>query len=476
MKKNYINGEWVSSDELFQNISPSDMSDVVGEYARGSVSDMKDAIQAASDACASWRGFNAQERCNLLRAVGNKIIEKQAVLGELLSREEGKTLPEGIGEVGRAAQIFLFFANEALMIGGENLSSVRSGVDILTSREPVGVIGMITPWNFPIAIPAWKMAPALAYGNTIVIKPAESVPGSVTALMEIFDEVGLPPGVVNMVNGSGREIGSLLLESDKVNAISFTGSQATGSLLAVKAAETGKKIQMEMGGKNPLVILDDADLSVAVDCAVNGAYFSTGQRCTASSRFIVTENIHNEFEAALVDRIGKLKIGHALNGDTDIGPVANIDQIQQNMEYVDIGKNEGAMLKCGGEYLTSEKEGYYMAPTLFSETNNSMRINREEIFGPVAAITRVKDYEEALSIANDTIFGLCGGICTTSLKYATDFRKNAQVGMAMVNLPTAGVDYHVPFGGVKGSSYGAREQGMYAKEFYTQVKTTYIQA
>lgn len=474
MRKNYIDGEWVSSSKKIENINPSDISDIIGIYAKGSSADMDDAIQAAYTAFPAWQQSSVQHRCDLLRAVGNKIIERQQELGELLSREEGKTLPEGNGEVGRAAQLFLYFANEALMMGGENLSSVRPGIEVLTSREPVGVVGIITPWNFPLAIPAWKIAPALAYGNTVVFKPAELVPGCAVVLAEILDEAGVPAGVFNMVNGSGREIGPQLLNSPLVHAISFTGSQETGQILRAQAVTTGKKIQMEMGGKNPLVILDDADLDIAVSCAINGAYFSTGQRCTASSRFIVTDDIHDDFESRMIAGINDLTIGHALDAGVDIGPVVNQTQLQQNLNYVAIGTSEGALLRCGGSIIETRTKGFYMEPALFSETTNTMRINREEIFGPVASILRVKDYDEALSVANDTPFGLSAGICTTSLKYANDFRRNAQAGMVMVNLPTAGVDYHVPFGGTKGSSYGAREQGSYAKEFFTQVKTSYV--
>ncbi len=336
------------------------------------------------------------------------------------------------------------------------------------------MVGLITPWNFPIAIPAWKIAPALAYGNCVVMKPADLVPGCAWALADILQRAGLPAGVFNLVMGRGSVVGEALLDSPDVAAISFTGSVETGKHVAAKCAARLAKFQLEMGGKNPLIVLDDAELDVAVNCAVNGAFFSTGQRCTASSRLIVAEGIHDRFVAALTERLQALKVDHALKPGTDIGPVVDDQQLGQDLRYIEIGQQEGAKLVCGGERLNRETEGYFLAPALFTETRNDMRINREEIFGPVASVIRVKNYDEALAVANDTPFGLSAGICTRSLKHASHYRRHAEAGMVMVNLPTAGVDYHVPFGGRKGSSYGPREQGRYAVEFYTGVKTSYI--
>jgi aldehyde dehydrogenase (NAD+) len=395
-------------------------------------------------------------------------------LGRLLAREEGKTLPEGVGEVTRAGQIFSFFAGECLRLSGETLDSVRPGINVTVTRESVGVVGVITPWNFPIAIPAWKIAPALAYGNTVVFKPADLVPGSAWAIVDILHRAGVPAGVLNLVMGRGSVVGQAILESPDVDAVTFTGSVATGKKVAVACTEYMRKFQVEMGGKNPLVVLDDADLKTAVECAVNGAYFSTGQRCTASSRFVVTEGIHDKFVGALTERMQALVVDDALKDGTQIGPVVSEDQLDQDLKYLNIGKDEGARLHWGGERLNRETPGFYLQPALFIETDNNMRINREEIFGPVASVIRVKNYDEALQAANNTSFGLSSGICTSSLKYASHFRRNAEAGMVMVNLPTAGVDYHVPFGGRKGSSLGAREQGRYAAEFYTTVKTSYV--
>ena len=474
--KNFIGGEWVDGTGVTKNINPSNTNDLVGEYARADKAQTEKAIAAAKAAFPAWSRSTPQERYEVLNKIATEILARKEELGRLLAREEGKTLPEGIGEAGRAGQIFAFFAGEALRLMGEKGQSVRPGLDVEITREPVGVVGMITPWNFPIAIPAWKIAPALCYGNTVVFKPAELVPGCAHALSEIIARSGIPSGVFNLVVGSGSVVGQTLLEHPDVTAISFTGSVATGRKIAQACVTSNpmKKFQLEMGGKNPMVVLDDADLKVAVEACVNGAYFSTGQRCTASSRLIVTEGIHDKFVAAMTERLKGLVVDDAVKQGTHIGPVVDQNQLDQDLRYLKIGQDEGAKLTWGGELLNREAPGFYMQPALFTEANNNMRIAREEIFGPVAAVIRAKTYDEALAIANDTEFGLASGICTSSLKYASHFKRNSEAGMVMVNLPTAGVDYHVPFGGRKGSSYGAREQGSYAREFYTVVKTAYI--
>ncbi len=475
MTKNYIAGEWVAATEAAPNLNPSNTNDVIGDFARASAKEAEAAIAAAYDAFPAWSRSSIQTRHDILKKIGDEIIARKDELGHLLSREEGKTLPEGIGEVTRAGQIFLFFSGECLRMAGEKVPSVRPAIDVEITREPVGVVGLITPWNFPIAIPAWKIAPALAYGNTVVFKPAELVPGSAHALSEIISRAGVPAGVFNLVMGKGSVVGEAMLQSPKVAAVSFTGSVPTGRRVAMSAitADPMKKVQLEMGGKNPMVVLDDADLNVAVDCAINSAFFSTGQRCTASSRLIVTDGIHDRFVAAMQERMAKLVVDDALKSGTQIGPVVDQGQLDQDLKYIKIGQEEGAKLVAGGELLKRDAPGFYLQPALFTEVANSMRVAREEIFGPVATVIRAKDYDEALELANDTPFGLSSGICTTSLKYAGHFKRNAEAGMVMVNLPTAGVDYHVPFGGRKGSSYGPREQGRYAQEFYTTVKTAY---
>ena len=475
MFNNLIDGEWLSDGARAPNVNPSDTKDIIGQAVRGTRAQAEAAIAAAKTAFPAWSRSTPQARYDILKKASDEILARKDELGRLLSREEGKTLPEGVGEVARAGQIFAFFAGECLRMAGEKLASVRPGIDIEITREALGVVGLITPWNFPIAIPAWKIAPALAYGNTVVVKPADLVPGSTWALVDILHRAGLPKGVLNLVIGRGSEVGTVLLEHPDVAAISFTGSVATGQKIAAAciASRPMKKFQLEMGGKNPLVVLDDADLKVAVECAANSAFFSTGQRCTAASRLIVTAGIHDKFVEALTERMRGLNVDDAVKAGTDIGPVVDQSQLDQDLKYISIGKDEGAKLAFGGERLNRDAPGFYLQPALFIDVSNKMRIAREEIFGPVAAVIRVKDYAEALATANDTEFGLSSGICTTSLKYASDYKRNSEAGMVMVNLPIAGVDYHVPFGGRKGSSFGAREQGRYAAEFYTTVKTAY---
>ncbi len=474
IKQNLIAGEWLGSDDVNENINPSNLTDVVGEYARADGAQAKSAIDAASAAQAAWSQSPIQQRFDILDAAGTEILARKEELGELLSREEGKTRPEGIGEAMRAGQIFKFFAGEALRLSGEKIASTRPGIEVEMSREPIGTVGIITPWNFPIAIPAWKIAPALCHGNTVVFKPADLVPGCAWALADILARAGLPEGVLNLVMGRGSVVGEAILADTRVAGISFTGSVDTGRQVAQKAVARMAKVQLEMGGKNPLVVLDDADLDTAVNCAVQGAFFSTGQRCTASSRLIVTARIHDAFVEAVQKSLSGLTVDDALKAGTDIGPVVDQSQLDQDLEYIEIGKQEGAELVCGGERLERDKDGFYLSPALLANTSNDMRVNREEIFGPIATVIKAADYEEALALANDTEFGLSSGICTTSLNHASHFRRNSEAGMVMVNLPTAGVDYHVPFGGRKGSSYGPREQGRYAQEFYTTVKTAYV--
>lgn len=470
--KNFINGHWENGATTGTSDNPSDLAAPVADYARADARQAEAAIQAAGEAAPSWAQATPQRRADALDFVGSELLARKDELGALLAREEGKTLQEAVGEVTRAGHIFKFFAGEALRIAGERLASVRPGIDIEVTREPVGVVAIIAPWNFPFAIPAWKIAPALAFGNAVVFKPAELVPACGWALAEILSRASLPAGVFNLVNGSGRQVGRVLVENKGVDAITFTGSEATGSQVLQQAVAHGAKVQLEMGGKNPLVVLADADLDRAVECAVQGAFFSTGQRCTASSRLVVEAKVHDQFVSKMRSRMQQLKVGHAQERGTDIGPVASRAQLEQNLSYLEIARSEGAEHICGGELLERPTRGHYMAPALFLAASDQ-RVAREEIFGPVAAVLRARDYDHALALANDTPYGLCAGICTTSLKHATHFKRHAQAGMVMANLPTAGVDYHVPFGGRKASSYGPREQGRYAAEFFTTVKTAY---
>ena len=477
---NLINGAWTPGNSYAPNTNPSNLADVIGDYAQGDASDVDAAVAAAMAAFPAWSTSGIQARSDALDKIGSEILARKEELGDLLAREEGKTRPEAIGEVGRAGQIFKFFAGECLRLAGETLPSVRPGIGVEITREPIGVVGLITPWNFPIAIPAWKIAPALAFGNCVVLKPADLVPGSAWALADIIHRSGIPAGVFNLVMGRGSVMGNALVQHPDVAAISFTGSVGVGRGIAEACVQAGKKVQLEMGGKNPQVVLDDADLAQAVELSAHSCFYSTGQRCTASSRLIVTDKIYPAFVEALQMRMAKIKVGDARAPGTDVGPVVSQAQLEQDLSYVEIAQAEGAVLAAGGGRVAchsgSGKQGFFMQPALFVDSTPAMRINREEVFGPVASVIRVRDYEEALAVANDTPFGLAAGIATTSLKHATHFKRHAQAGMVMVNLPTAGVDYHVPFGGRKGSSYGPREQGRYAQEFFTTVKTAYTLA
>ncbi|HEY3813456.1 MAG TPA: aldehyde dehydrogenase family protein [Caulobacteraceae bacterium] len=472
---NHIAGEWLKPANAAANINPSNVSDSVGEFAMGSVADADAAVAAAKAAFRAWSRTTPYERGLFLKKVAAELTARSDKLGRQLSREEGKPLAEGVGEILRAAQMFDYYAGETVRIAGETMAGLRPGVTAQVLREPAGVVAAITPWNFPIGLPAAKIAAALCYGNTLVFKPAELVPATAWALTDILARVGLPAGVFNLVMGEGHVVGKRLTEHRDVDAVTFTGSVPTGRIVAAAAiaSENMKKIQLELGGKNPLLVLDDADLDNAVECAIDGAFFATGQRCTASSRLIVTEAIHDRFVAALRERMAKLVVDNALKDGTQIGPVVDQDQLDIDLSYIDIGRKEGARVAAGGERLKRDHDGFYLAPTLFVDATPDMRISREEIFGPVAAVMRVKDYDEALAVANDTNFGLSSGICTTSLKHAEHFKANSQTGVVKVNLSTSGVDFHLPFGGRKASSYGAREQGAHVRDFFTTLKTAY---
>ena len=468
----WINGEKVGGDRPGRGLNPSDTREVVTCTPDGGTAEVDQAVAAAKAAFEGWSEASPEVRSDVLDRAGTLVMERREQIGRLLSREEGKTLPEGIGETVRAGRILKYFAGEALRLHGQNLASTRPGVEIQTYRQAVGVVGLITPWNFPIAIPAWKMAPALAFGNTVVIKPAGLTPATAEALVAILHEAGLPNGVVNMIIGRGG-VGQAIVDHPDVDALSFTGSQGVGAGVALGAIKRQARVQLEMGGKNPLIVLDDADLERAVMIALDGSYFGTGQRCTASSRLIVQDGIHDRFVAALAEKLKALRVGPALDPTSQMGPAVSEAQMETAYRYIDIARNEGGRIAAGGERLTLETPGWYVQPTLIADTAPDMQINNEEVFGPVASTLRVKSYEEALAVANGVEFGLSAGIVTSSLKHARDFQRRAKAGMTMVNLPTAGVDYHVPFGGTKKSSYGAREQGFAAQEFFTQTKTSY---
>jgi acyl-CoA reductase-like NAD-dependent aldehyde dehydrogenase len=471
-KRNLIGGTWDDGAAAHPNVNPSDTSDVIGEYAHADVSGAERAVEAARSAFPAWSMTTPQVRADVLHRAGSEVAARADELADLLAREEGKTLVEARGEVVRAGQILTFSAGEALRNTGDFIDSVRPGVEVTVSREPLGVVSIITPWNFPIAIPAWKIAPALAHGNTVVFKPAELVPGCGWELVDILYRAGLPDGVLNLVMGSGRQIGDTLTGSAGVDGVSFTGSVATGERILESAQPHRTRVQLEMGGKNPLVVLDDADPVVAVDVALQGAFGSTGQRCTASSRLVVQEGIHDQFVDELTRQMQEWVVDDARKAGTNMGPVVDESQLTQDEKYLTIAGEEGGHV-IGGQRVERATDGHYLSPALVVGTTNRMTVNREEVFGPIAAIVKVADYEEALAVANDTEFGLSSGIVTTSLASASHFKRHSTAGMVMVNVPTAGVDYHVPFGGRRASSYGPREQGSYARDFYTVVKTAY---
>jgi len=470
----YIDGTWTDGTSHIENRNPSDTSDLIGRYAQADASHLDAALAAARRAQPIWWAAGIQKRHDVLMAIGTELMGRAEEIGRLLSREEGKPLAEGKGEVYRAGQFFTYFAAEVLRQHGDLAESVRPGIEIDVRREPVGVVAIISPWNFPVATPAWKIAPALAFGNAVVWKPANVTPASAVALTEIIARQDIPKGLFNLVSGPGRDVGQRLVESNQVDAISFTGSVSVGRGIAAAAIANMTKVQMEMGSKNPLIVMDDADIDLAVVHAAGSAFGGTGQKCTAASRLIVHASVHDAFVEKLVAAAKALKVGHALEDGTQIGPVVSEGQLSQNLAYIGTGKSEGAELLCGGERLERATAGYYMAPAVFANTRNDMQVNREEMFAPITCVQKADSYSEALAMANDTQFGLTAGIMTRSLSRASHFRANMRAGCVMVNLPTAGTDYHVPFGGRGASSYGPREQGSYAAEFYTSVKTAYV--
>ncbi|KUJ77157.1 aldehyde dehydrogenase family protein [Ruegeria profundi] len=472
----YIDGRWQNGAGEIENRNPSDVSDLIGTFAQASADQLDTALDAAKRAQKIWWAAGIQKRHDVLMAIGTELMARADEIGRLVSREEGKPLAEGRGEVYRAGQFFTYYAAECLRGHGDLAESVRPGVEIDVRREPVGVVAIISPWNFPVATPAWKIAPALAFGNAVVWKPANLTPASAVALTEIIAKQDIPAGLFNLVAGPGRDVGQRLVESRNVAAISFTGSVPVGRGIAASAIGNMTKVQMEMGSKNPMLIMEDADLELAVTHAAGAAFGATGQKCTAASRLIVHAAIHDEFVSRLVKATEAFQVGHALEDGTQLGPVVSEGQLEQNLNYIQIGRDEGAELLTGGDRLERATEGYYMAPAVFAGTTNDMRINREEMFAPITCVIKAESYDEALAIANDSDFGLTAGIMTRSLARASHFRANMQAGCVMVNLPTAGTDYHVPFGGRGASSYGPREQGSYAAEFYTTVKTAYVAA
>ena len=472
-KSLYIGGEWQAGISTIANINPSDISQTIGHFAQASEAQVEQAIAAAKHAQPEWEKTPLERKQTVLQAIGDELIARCDELGRLLSSEEGKPFMEGRGEVYRAGQFFQYFAAEVLRQIGDNANSVRPGISVEVTREAVGVIAIISPWNFPTATAAWKIAPALAFGNSVIWKPANLTPASAVALSEIIHRQGLPVGTFNLVLGNGSQVGNALINSKEIDGVSFTGSVETGRKVAAATAPNFIRSQLEMGSKNALLIADDADIQLAVEASIAGAFSGSGQKCTASSRLVVMDKVHDAYVEALIKRMSELKVGHALQEGVFMGPVVDAKQLSENFAWLKNASKSGAELGFGGERLSLEHEGYYMSPTLLLNTQNSWEVNQEEVFSPMASVIRVADLEEGIATVNDTRFGLTGGIITQSLRSSALFKEQAQTGCVMVNLSTAGTDYHVPFGGRKESSFGPREQGQYAKEFYTVVKTTY---
>ena len=473
--RNYIAGEWVSG-ATFENRNPANIDEVVGLFVKGTASDMDAAAEAAQSALPGWSSMAAPARGGYLFKVAEILEGEFDQIAAEMTREEGKTLPEAKGEVRRAINIFRYFGGEGARMPGFLVPSERDRVHMFAIRKPVGVVGLVTPWNFPIAIPAWKMAPALICGNTLVIKPASAAPLSAWRIVEACHKAGIPKGVVNYVAGSGGTLGSALVNAKPLKAVSFTGSCEVGHWLHAEASKRALRIQLEMGGKNPTIVLADADFNSAVENVVNAAFFSTGQKCTATSRAIVEDAIYDRFVEALVERTKKLKVGNGMEAGIDIGPAVDEAQLNTDLKYIEIGRKEAGEPSVGGNRLTggAYDKGYFVEPTLFADVTEDMTIAREEIFGPVLAVMRAKDFEDAMRIANNIPLGLSASVQTTNISRVFEFVYRMEAGLLTINLPSAGVEYQLPFGGTKDSSFGPKEQGPAALEFYSDYKTVYL--
>lgn len=468
-----IDGERVPGGSEIANINPSDIDNPLGVIEQADVSRVDEAVEVARAAQKNWARASILERHDVLMRASLLINERRDEIAKAISSEEGKVLKEGYAEAERSRRLFEYFAAEAMRNVGDKVDSLKPGADSEIVREPIGTVGLITPWNFPFAIPSWKIAPALAFGNAVVMKASSETPWSGVLMARILADAGLPRGVFNLLLGSGSKLGSAMAAHKGLDAISFTGSTATGMSIAGTVAGRLGKVLLEMGGKNPLVIMDDADIPTAINCAMMGLYYGTGQKCTSSSRFVVQAGIHDAFVDALKKKLESTRVGHALDAASEIGPVCSRAQYDKDLSYIDIAKDDGAEIVTGGERLSRDTQGYYMSPALIVGATQAMRVAKEEIFGPVGAVIKVADFEEAVAVANDTEYGLSSGICTASLKYASEFKRRAEAGVVTVNLPTSGGDFHIAFGGHKASGYGGKEQGQYAKEFFTKIKSCY---
>ena len=472
---NYIHGKWVPSHsgKAIASINPARSQEIVGEIPDSDREDLNEAVSAARNAFPMWSGLSPVERGAFLQKAADILEKRLEDIAVTATREMGKILPETKGEVLRGASILRYFAQEGMRQMGELLPSANRNNFLFSKRVPLGVVGVITPWNFPIAIPLWKVAPALIYGNTVVLKPAAETGVTACKIAEVFEEAGLPKGVFNLVNGKGSVVGGGLVEHPDVIAITFTGSNEVGKQVALGAVASGAKYQLEMGGKNPVIVLEDADLELAAELTVQGAFKQTGQRCTATSRVYVHHAVYDEFKERLLEKIASIKVGDGLLPGVQMGPLVSRSQLERVLDYVDKGIREGATLLHGGRRLLSEeyRDGFFMEPTVFENVTNDMTIAREEIFGPVLCLSKVNDFEEAISLANDTRYGLSASLFTRNLSDSLAFIDRIEAGMVQINGETGGAEPQAPFGGMKDSSSHSREQGQAAKEFFTTWKT-----
>jgi acyl-CoA reductase-like NAD-dependent aldehyde dehydrogenase len=476
--QNYIAGNWVDchSKKTFANINPANTDEIVCHHQASGPEDVEMACATAQSSLANWSSLPAPRRGEYLFKAAELLESLLDKLGEDMTREEGKTLPEAKAEVRRAISIFRYFGGEGARQFSYQIPSERENVFSYTLRKPVGVVALITPWNFPSAIPAWKMAPALVAGNTVVIKPASQAPLSSLRLVEALHETGIPAGAINYISGSGSSVGGPLLDNPAVRAISFTGSCEVGDQVYEKATRRRIRVQLEMGGKNPAVVLRDADLDYAADVVVNGAFFSTGQKCTATSRAVVEKAVYETFMEKLIAKTRALKVGNGLEPGVQMGPAVDKGQLETDLKYIEIARQEGAKLVCGGNRLTGDayEKGYFLEPTIFAGVTPTMRIAQEEVFGPVLAVMVADDFEDAMRLANCVRFGLSAAVLSRDLTRVHQFINRIEAGLITVNLPTAGVEYQLPFGGTKESSFGMREQGPLALDFYTECRTVYL--
>jgi aldehyde dehydrogenase (NAD+) len=476
--KNFIGGKWIesSSSKTVNNTNPANTDDIIGTNRQATREEARAAVEAAAEAFAGWRRTPAPQRGKIVAKAARLMEEAKEELATILTHEEGKTISESRGELQRSINVADFCAGESRRMNGETIFSELPSNFVYTIKQPLGVVACVTPWNFPVAIPTWKIAPALVAGNTVVFKPATITPGTAVRIVQIFEEAGIPPGVLNLILGSGSEAGEEIINHPAVKAVSFTGSNPVGIRLYESVSRRGAKCQCEMGGKNPVIVLEDADLDLAVENTAQGAFGSTGQRCTATSRAVVLDQVADEFVERISKRAQSMRIGDGMDPQTDIGPSVDEGQFKTVLEYLNIGREDGATLVCGGERATGNglDKGFFVQPTVFDHVTPDMRIAREEIFGPVLSVLRVKTFEEAMTVANDTEFGLSSSIFTNDVVRMFRFVDEIETGMTHINSPTTGGEAHIPFGGTKGTGIGEREQGSTALDFYTELKVVYV--